>query len=59
MWILSLIGLLTVLSLFLYLLLKLYRYIYPKKYTWDNCPNDHDTMARYEYTKCDKCGSEL
>ena len=37
---------------------KAYRKKYPKKYTWETCPVDHDTMARYGYTgKCEKCGN--
>lgn len=28
-------------------------------YTWNTCPNDHDTMARYGAKRCDKCGSTL
>ena len=39
---------------------RFYRKYYPKKYNWDNCPNDHDTMSRYGYEgKCDKCGNEM
>lgn len=36
---------------------KIYRYFFG--YSWNSCPNDHDTMARYGYEKCDKCKSRL
>lgn len=26
---------------------KVFRYFVPKKYNWDNRPNNHDTMARH------------
>lgn len=38
-------------------LYKLYRYIFG--YSWDSCPNDHDTMARHGVSKCNKCGNKL
>lgn len=56
---LELIGLLTILVIFLKVFHGFYRMRYPKKYTWVNCPNDHDTMARCGSTYCDKCKSEL
>ena len=55
--ILELIGAFTIAIIAIVLLYKLYRKIFG--YSWNSCPNDHDTMARYGATKCDKCGSEL
>jgi len=55
--ILEIVGAFTISILAIVILYKLYRYIFG--YTWDSCPNDHDTMARHGANKCDKCGSEL
>jgi len=30
-----------------------------KGYNWNNCPNDHDTMARNGAKRCNKCGNKL
>jgi len=57
MSILEIIGTITIGSIAIVLLYKLYRRIFG--YSWGNCPNNHDTMARYGASKCDKCGSEL
>lgn len=56
---LEIIGALTLSVITIVILWKVYRYFIPKKYNWNNCPNDHDTMARYGSEKCSKCGSEL
>lgn len=55
--ILEIIGALTIGIIAIVLLYKLYRRIFG--YSWSICPNDHDTMARYGASKCDKCGREL
>ena len=55
--ILEIIGVFTIGIIVIVLLYKLYRRIFG--YSWNSCPNDHDTMARYGAKKCDKCGSEL
>lgn len=55
--ILEIIGAFTIGIIAIVLLYKLYRRIFG--YSWNSCPNDHDTMARYGAKKCDKCGSEL
>ena len=55
--ILEIIGVLTIGVIAIVLLYNLYRRIFG--YSWNSCPNDHDTMARQGATKCDKCGSEL
>jgi len=56
----EIIGIITVVVILLRLFWKIYRRFFPKKYTWENCPNDHDTMTRYGYSgKCDKCGNEI
>lgn len=54
---LEIIGILTITIIAIILLYKIYRYIFG--YTWNSCPNDHDTMARYGASKCEKCGSNL
>ena len=54
MSILEIIGALTIGIIAIVLLYKLYRKIFG--YSWNSCPNDHDTMARYGASKCDKCG---
>ena len=55
--ILEIIGAFTIDIIVIVLLYKLYRRIFG--YSWNSCPNDHDTMARHGAKKCDKCGSEL
>jgi hypothetical protein len=57
MEILEIIGAFTVGIIAIVLLYKLYRKIFG--YSWDSCPNDHDTMTRCGAFKCNKCGSEL
>ena len=38
----------------------LYAVMRKTKYTWQNCPNDHDTMSRHGFSgTCDKCGNHL
>jgi hypothetical protein len=39
------------------LVAKLYRLVFPRKYTESSCPRDHDTIARYGQQKCDTCGT--
>ena len=56
---LEIIGALTVGVFSVMAFLKVYRHFVPKKYNWNNCPNDHDTMARYGCRRCDKCKNEL
>jgi radical SAM superfamily enzyme len=51
--ILGIIGFITCL-VYLY---KAYRYFFG--YSYDSCPNDHDTMARQGATYCKKCKNEL
>lgn len=53
----EIIGALTIGIIAIVLLYKLYRKVFG--YSWNGCPNEHDTMARYGASKCDKCGSEL
>ena len=55
--ILEIIGLLTIIIITIVVLYLLYRYIFG--YSYNNCPNNHDTMSRYGATKCNKCGSKL
>ena len=55
--ILEAIGAFAILIVAIVSLYKLYRKIFG--YSWNSCPNDHDTMARYGASKCDKCSSEL
>ena len=59
MLVFEIIGITAVTIIAIVLIDKVFRYFVPKKYNWNNCPNDHDTMARYGSTRCDKCGSEL
>ena len=56
---LEIIGASTISIIAIVILWKIYRYFIPKKYNWNNCPNDHDTMARYGSKRCSKCGSKL
>jgi hypothetical protein len=54
------IGVMTIIIFTFWLLIKIFRLIVPKRYNWNNCPNDHDTMARYGYSgRCIKCGNKL
>jgi len=55
--VLEIIGLFTVCVMGLILLYKVYRWIFG--YSWNSCPNDHDTMARQGVLRCDKCNSDL
>ena len=55
--ILETIGVLTICTIFIVLFYKLYRKIFG--YSWNSCPNDHDTMTRYGATFCNKCKNEL
>lgn len=55
----KIIGIITTFFIGIILLYKLYRVFFPKKYNWDNCTNDHDTMSRCGVERCDKCGNEL
>jgi hypothetical protein len=57
MEILEIIGAFTVGIIAIVLLYKLYRKVFG--YSWDSCPNDHDTMTRCGASKCNKCESEL
>jgi len=57
--ILEIIGAITIFVVAIIVLFRTYRYFVPKTYTWDNCPNDHDTMSRYGAERCDKCGTEF
>jgi hypothetical protein len=59
MLIFEIIGVTAVTIITIVLIDKVFRYFVPKKYNWNNCPNDHDTMARYGSPRCEKCGSEL
>jgi ABC-type nickel/cobalt efflux system permease component RcnA len=38
---------------------KVYCRVFPKKYTPENCPQDHDTLNRYGAKRCDTCGNEF
>ncbi len=55
----QIIGMIVVLLFILFLLHKVFRYFTPKKYNWNNCPRDHDTLARYGAVRCDKCNNKL
>jgi hypothetical protein len=55
--ILEIIGISTISIITIVLLYKLYRKIFG--YSWNSCPNDHDTLARYGVLKCDKCQNWL
>jgi len=55
--ILQIIGIASITVVVIVVMYSLYRAIFG--YSWNSCPNDHDTMARYGSNKCDKCGSEL
>lgn len=56
---LAVIGSITLILIAIKLWWKMYRNIFPKKYNWNNCPNDHDTMSRSGLNKCDKCNNDL
>ena len=51
------VGTITVLIIIIAISYKIYRHLFG--YTWNSCPNDHDTMARYGCERCDKCKSNL
>jgi len=55
----ELIGIATAIIIVLLSLHKVYRYYIPKKYNWNNCPNDHDTMARSGADGCNKCKNKF
>ena len=59
MLVFEIIGITAVTIIAIVLIDKVFRYFVPKKYNWNSCPNDHDTMARCGSKRCDKCGSEL
>ncbi len=59
MLVFEIIGITAVTIIAIVLIDKVFRYFVPKKYNWNNCPNDHDTMARHGSPRCDKCGNEL
>jgi hypothetical protein len=56
---LEVIGFLTVTIITVKITHSLFRYFFPKKYTYENCPADHDTMSRYGARRCDTCGSKM
>lgn len=53
------IGIITTVILVTHMMTRIYRFIFPKKYNWDNCPRDHDTMSRYGAKECPTCNSKL
>lgn len=55
--ILETVDLITIGIITLILLYKLYRYLFG--YSWNSCPNDHDTMTRQGASMCNKCKSSL
>ena len=57
--VLEFVGAITLSLIGIVLLWGIYRLIFPKKYTWKNCPRDHDTMARYGSLNCTTCGEEF
>lgn len=59
MKILAVIGLLTVLYFLVKSIIFVYRKFVPRKYTWENCPGDHDTLARMGAEHCHVCGAYL
>jgi len=59
MTILGIIGFITIVVIILKIIGSIYRKYNPKKYTWNTCPNDHDTLSRYGCRVCDKCKSIL
>lgn len=54
MIIFEIIGFLSVAVAIFVLLSRAYRIFFG--FSPNNCPNNHDTMARYGVKKCNKCG---
>lgn len=55
----GIIGFIVTVIICIYIIWKMYRAVFPKKYTWDNCPVDHDTVSRLGQKRCNKCNSKL
>ena len=56
---LEIVGMITITTIVYTICKKIYRYYFPKKYTYKNCPADHDTQSRYGAKKCDTCHTVL
>lgn len=55
----GIIGFIVTVIICIYIIWNVYRAFFPKKYTWGNCPRDHDTLARYGQKRCNTCNSKL
>lgn len=56
---LEIVGATTLTIISFVLIVKLYRHYFPKKYTYKNCPADHDTQSRYGAKECSTCKTIL